>query len=97
MAGCAWLWVGHPSCCRRVSAGDQPTSVSLSVWRGHFLKCPQSSRGGVVARATGVFVGDVDVLAGEPSGDPGEEWQLLPEELDASFLEVGWDVCWAQR
>ena len=42
-------------------------------------------RGGVVARATGVFVGDVDVLAGEPSGDPVEEWQLLPEELDASF------------
>ena len=54
-------------------------------------------RGGVVAWATGVFVGDVDVLAGEPSGDPGEEWQLLPEELDASFLEVGWDVCWAER
>ena len=22
---------------------------------------------------------------------------MLPEELDASFLEVGWDVCWAQR
>ena len=21
---------------------------------------------------------------------------MLPEELDASFLEVGWDVCWAQ-
>ena len=54
-------------------------------------------RGGVVARATCVSVGDVDVLAGEPSGDPGEEWQLLPEEPDALFLEVGWDVCWAQR
>ena len=54
-------------------------------------------RGGVVAQARGVFVRDVDVLAGEPSGDPGEEWQLLPEELDASLLEVGWDVCWAQR
>ena len=51
--------------------------------------------GGVVARAAGVFLRDVDVLAGEPSGDPGEEWQLLPEELDASFLEVGWDVCCA--
>ena len=25
------------------SAGDQPTRVSLSVWRGHFLKCSQSS------------------------------------------------------
>ena len=49
-----------------------------------------------MARATGVFFGNVDVLAGEPSGDPGEEWWLLPEELDASFLEVGWDVCWAQ-
>ena len=53
-------------------------------------------RGCVVARATCVFFGDVDVLAGEPSGDPGEEWQLLPEELDASFSEVGSDDCWAQ-
>ena len=97
MAWCAWLWVGHPSCCRRVSAGDQPTSVSLPVWRGHFLKCSQSS-GAVWSHGQhGVFFGDGDVLAGEPSGDPGEEWQLLPEELDASFLEVGWDVCWAQR
>ena len=42
VAWCAWLWVGHPSCCRRVSAGDQPTSVSLPVWRGHFSKCSQS-------------------------------------------------------
>ena len=74
VAWCAWLWVRHPSCCRRVSAGDQPTSVSLPVWRGHFLKCSQSSGVGVVARATGVFFGDVDVFAGEPSGDPGEEW-----------------------
>ena len=31
VAWCAWLWVGQPSCCRRVSAGDQPTSVSLPV------------------------------------------------------------------
>ena len=53
-------------------------------------------RGGVVAPATGVFFGDMDVFAGEPSGDPGEEWYLLPEKLDASFLEVGWDICWAQ-
>ena len=53
--------------------------------------------GGVVARATGVFFGDVDVFAGEPSGGPGKEWWLVPEELDASFLEVGWDVSWAQR
>ena len=52
--------------------------------------------GAVVARAAGVFLRDVDVLAGEPRCDPDEEWQLLPEELDASFLEVGWDVCWAQ-
>ena len=43
MAWCAWLWVGHLLCCRRVSAGDQPTSVSLPVWRGHFLECSQSS------------------------------------------------------
>ena len=71
MAWCAWLWVGQPSCCCRVSAGDQPTSVSLPVWRGHFLKCTQSS--GVVW-ATGVFFRDVDVLASEPSVDPGEEW-----------------------
>ena len=49
----------------------------------------------VVARAAGVFLQDVDVLAGEPSCDPGEEWQLLPGELDASFLGVGGDVCWA--
>ena len=64
---------------------------------GAFLEVLPVLRGGVVAWATGVFVRDVDVLAGEPSGDPGEEWQLLPEELDASFLEVGWDVCWAER
>ena len=52
-------------------------------------------RGGVVARAAGVFFRDVHVLAGEPSGDPGKEWYLLPEELDASFLQVGWDARWA--
>ena len=52
--------------------------------------------GGVVTWAAGVFLQDVDVRAGQPPCDPGEEWQLLPEELDASFLEVGWDVCWAQ-
>ena len=43
VAWCAWSWVAQPSCCRRVSAGDWPTSVSLPVWRGHFLKCSQSS------------------------------------------------------
>ena len=43
VAWCAWLWVGQPSCCPRVSAGKQPTSVSLPVWRGYFLKCSQSS------------------------------------------------------
>ena len=43
VAWCAWLWVRQPSCCRRVSAGDHPTSVSLPVWRGHFLKCSQPS------------------------------------------------------
>ena len=52
-------------------------------------------RGGVVARAAGVFFQDLDVLAGQPCGDSGEEWWLLPEELDALFLEVGWGVCWA--
>ena len=71
--------------------------MSLSVWRGHFLKCSQSS--GVVwshgqrVCSSGTWM----CLQGEPSGDPGEERQLLPEELDASFLEVGWDVCWAER
>ena len=43
MAWCAWLWVGKPWCCCRASAGDQPTSVSLHVWRVHILKCSQSS------------------------------------------------------
>ena len=43
VAWCAWLSAGQPSCCRRVSAGVQPTSVSLPVWSGHFLKCCQSS------------------------------------------------------
>ena len=43
VAWCAWLWVGQPLCCRRASAGDQPTSLSLPVWRGHILKCSQSS------------------------------------------------------
>ena len=43
MAWCAWLWVGQPSFCCRVSAGDQPTSVSLSVWREHIWNCSQSS------------------------------------------------------
>ena len=52
--------------------------------------------GGLVARSAGVFLRDLDVLAGEPPCDPGEEWQLLPDKLIASFLEVGWDVCWVQ-
>ena len=43
VAWCAWLWVSQPSCCLSAFAGDQPTSVSLSVWREHFLKCSQSS------------------------------------------------------
>ena len=42
-----------------------------------------------------VFFRDADVFAGEPPGNPGEEWQLLPEEPDASFLQVGWDASWA--
>ena len=41
---------------------------------GAFLEVFAVLRGGLVARATGVFFGDVDLLAGEPSGDPGEEW-----------------------
>ena len=31
VAWCALLWVGQPSCSRRASTGDQPTSSSLSV------------------------------------------------------------------
>ena len=69
VAWSALLWVGQPS------AGDQPTSVSLPVcMEGAFLEVFPVLWGGVVARATGVFFRDVDVLAGEPSGDPGEEW-----------------------
>ena len=42
--GLVCVAVGWPAfVMRRVSAGDQPTSVSLPVWRGHFLKCSQSS------------------------------------------------------
>ena len=41
---------------------------------GAFLEVFPVLRGGVVARAMGVFLGGVDVFAGEPSGDPGEEW-----------------------
>ena len=41
---------------------------------GAFLEVFPVPWGGVVARATSVFFGDVDVFAGEPSGDPGEEW-----------------------
>ena len=43
VAWCASLWAGQPSWCCRVYAGDQPTSVSLPVWRGHIFKCSQSS------------------------------------------------------
>ena len=73
VAWCACMWVGKPSCCRRVSAGDQPTSVSLPVWRGRFLKGSQSS-GVVWSHGQRVFFRDMDVLASEPSGDRGEEW-----------------------
>ena len=54
-------------------------------------------RGGVVAWAVGVFLRDVDVFAGEPPGDSGEEWQLFPKELNASLLQVSWDACRAER
>ena len=43
LASCAWLWVDPPSCFCRLSAGDQPTSVSLPACRWHILKCFQSS------------------------------------------------------
>ena len=42
VAWCAWLWNRKPSCCCRVSAGDQLTSVSLPAWRGHVFKCSES-------------------------------------------------------
>ena len=41
---------------------------------GVFLEVFPVFQGGVVARATGVFFGDVNVFAGEPSGDSGEGW-----------------------
>ena len=50
---------------------------------------------GVAAWAAAVFLSYVDVFVGEPPGDSGEEWYLLPEELDASILQVGWHVRWA--
>ena len=50
----------------------------------------------MVAGTEGVFLRGVDVPACEPSGDPDEDWLLLPEELDASFLEVRLDFCWVQ-
>ena len=77
VAWCAWLWDGQPSCCCRVWAGDQPTSVSVPVWRGHMLKCYQSS--GVVWSH------------GQRVCSSG----LLPEELHALFMQVGWDARWA--
>ena len=66
-------WPGVRGCglaILRVVAGFPPGTSPLA--------CPclygGGLRGGVVARATGVFFGDVDVFAGEPSCDPGEEW-----------------------
>ena len=73
VAWCVWLWVGQLSCCCRVSAGDQPTSVSLPRWRRHISRCFQSSRVVWSHGQQPVFFGDVDVFAGEPSGDFTEE------------------------
>ena len=42
----AWCWRPRNSqswCCCRVSAADQPTSVSLHAWRGYVLKCSKLS------------------------------------------------------
>ena len=41
---------------------------------GAYLEVFPVLPGGVVARAADVFFRDMDVLASEPSGDPGEEW-----------------------
>ena len=71
--------------------------MSLPVWRVHFLKCSQSS--GVVwshgqrVCSSGTWM----CLRASHLATLVRDWNLLPEELDASFLEVGWDVCWAQR
>ena len=43
----------------------------------------------VVAWSAGVLSWDVDVLAREPPGGFGEEWQLFSEELDALLSQVG--------
>ena len=62
---------------------------------GAYLEGFPVFRGGVVTWAAGLFSRNMYVFAGKPPGDPGEEWQLLPEELDGSFLQVGWDARWA--
>ena len=73
MAWCAWLWVGQPSLIVGFLPGTSPLACPC-LREGAFLEVFLVLRGGVVARATGVFFWDVDVLAGEPSGDPAEEW-----------------------
>ena len=62
---------------------------------GAYLEVFPVPWGSVVACAAGLFLQVVDVLAGEPPGDSGEEWYLLPEDLDASFLQVDSDARWA--
>ena len=61
----------------RVVVGFPPGTSPLAcpcLYGGGISEVFPVLRGGVVARATCVFFGDVDVFAGEPSGDPGEEW-----------------------
>ena len=56
-AWCVWLCVGQPSCCCRVSAGEQPTSGLLPAWRGHVVQVLSILRGDVVSWAAGFFLG----------------------------------------
>ena len=91
-----WFVVGQPSCCRRVSAGDQPTSVSLPVCRGHFLKCSQSS--GVVW-SHGQRVCSFRtwmLLRASHLTNPVRNGSCSLRSWMGRFLEVGWNVCWAQ-
>ena len=86
---CARLCDGYPSSCGRVSAGDQPTSLSLPAWREHVLKCPKSSGVVWLHRQWVCFSGMWMCLRAKP-GDSAED-------LDFLLLQVVQDACWAEH